>query len=72
MFAQNLISNGGAIQNPNPTNVYNAYDLFYPGKVLDDNFRDSLLSIANQSSTTSEKWKNILLTLCMSSGWQAP
>lgn len=71
-YAKNKIFNGGSVVNPSNTSLDNAYQLFYPGKTLPTDISDALMQVSNLEQDTNLKWKNVLLTICMSSEWQAP
>jgi hypothetical protein len=48
-----------------------AYRLFYQEKELPEAVRLKLFELGNTQSTNTDRWKAILLGLCVSPGWQS-
>ena len=70
--AINRIFNGTGMQNPNAQTLQTAYQLFYPAQPLPTNVRTALQTVADGVSSTRDKWKWVILSICMSPGWQVP
>jgi hypothetical protein len=55
----------------NDANINAAYQLFYPDDTLASNIRASLTALGNTQSSDTERWKMIILGLCVSPEWQS-
>lgn len=49
-----------------------AYQLFYPDDVLSTDVKTALVTLANTQTSNTEKWRMIVLGLCVSPEWQSP
>ena len=47
-----------------------AYQLFYPDDVLSTDVKTALVALANTQGSNTEKWRMIVLGLCVSPEWQ--
>lgn len=56
---------------PNPETISKAYDLFFQGRVPDQDVVNALMNLGKTASTQDAAWKLILTTLCVSPEWQA-
>jgi hypothetical protein len=71
-FALGRIHGGGATVNPTSSTLTNAYQMFYPGRTPSSQELSALTSVSDQGTTVSERWRFVLVTLCMSPGWETP
>ncbi len=60
--------------NPTSTTITKIYNRFYPGFAIDPVFLNNLLNISQSSqlTTSKDRFKLVLLTVCMTADWQIP
>jgi hypothetical protein len=63
---------GGLGDRPTPASVALAYELFNSTRDAPPEFLQALTAIGDAEGTAFNAWKYILLTLCLSPGWQIP
>ena len=62
------------VTNPTPSVIGKIYQRFYPSQVIEPLFLEGLVNIANsnQLTTSKDRFKLVILTICMTADWQIP
>lgn len=72
VYLNNALSHFGASFStaPDQNNIAKAYELFYPYKTMGNSVKSAFVSLAGKEETIKNKWKVVILGLCLSPEWQ--
>lgn len=68
--AYNKLNDGNTAYIFNDNHLLKAYQLFYPEQTLSDEMKTALRNIANKGNNNNEKWKYVILGICVTPEWQ--